>query len=52
MKKVFDDKVVERAMAAAGRNAISGSPDIRAGKFVPPPSKPEPPKGGLNPGGR
>jgi len=41
MKKVFDDKVIERAMAAAGRNAISGSADIRAGKFVPPPSKSE-----------
>jgi hypothetical protein len=44
MKKVFDDKVVERAMAAAGRNAISGSVAIRAGKFVPPPSQSEKPK--------
>ena len=36
MKKVFDDKVVRSAMQAAGRAAISGDRDIRAGKFVPP----------------
>ncbi|MDP9103099.1 MAG: hypothetical protein M3N05_03715 [Pseudomonadota bacterium] len=38
MKKVFDDKVVSRAMQAAGRAAVSGDKDIRAGKFVPPAS--------------
>lgn len=39
MIKVFADRVIERAMTAAGRAAISGDLAIRAGKFVAPARK-------------
>lgn len=41
MAKVFDDEIVARAFRDASEALRRGDPDTLAGRFVPPPRRPE-----------